>query len=228
MTSWDALKAEGRKFVKLKQYADACRSDSAAIQKCPCFHPSELSTLYCTLSASQLILARVPDAIQSATRAIELDKSNYQGYIGRRDAYSASMALQKAFNDFQTACRMQASGRYNRISLLSSLFLRLSLPGYFPSIYPYIYPPFPRLLTPLSSQLFSLFFASLFPLLFTPLFTLYFPSLYPFIHPLFPFYLPLYLSRCFRVYLPPYFRFYLPFHLFVCLPLCLPLYFPFI
>jgi hypothetical protein len=73
MTCCGSLKADAKEYFRLKQYQDACCCHTAAIQACPRANASELSNLCATLTATQLILVRVPEAIESATKAIELD-----------------------------------------------------------------------------------------------------------------------------------------------------------
>jgi serine/threonine-protein phosphatase 5 len=114
MEPWCTLRAEANEFFRLKNYEDACRCYLSAIKKCPPSNTPELSNLYVSLSAAQLIRSQIPEAIQSATKAIELDGSNYTGYVRRATAYSESMALQEAFNDFQTAANMNPSEAYLR------------------------------------------------------------------------------------------------------------------
>jgi serine/threonine-protein phosphatase 5 len=117
MGSWQSLKAEGNEYFRLQQYQDACRCYTSAIQKCPLTNTNEVSNLYDILSATQLILKRVPEAIQSATQAIEFDRSNYKGYVRRAAAYSESMAFQEAFDDFQVAAKLQPNEAYLRDQL---------------------------------------------------------------------------------------------------------------
>jgi serine/threonine-protein phosphatase 5 len=107
-----ALKAEGNGHFRLKKYADAYRCCTTAIQKCPRTMASELSNLYATLSATELIPDKPAEAIQSATSAIELDRSNYKAYVRRAAPYSEMMQLQEALDDFEAVTRLQPGEPY--------------------------------------------------------------------------------------------------------------------
>jgi hypothetical protein len=97
---------------QVKKSPDACRRSSNAIQQSPRTSASDLSNLYATLSATQMILELVPETVQSATNAIECDRSNSKAYVRRAAVCSESKALQEAFNDFEIASRMQPGEVY--------------------------------------------------------------------------------------------------------------------
>jgi tetratricopeptide (TPR) repeat protein len=114
MATWGALRAEANEYFRQKKYFDAYHCYTAAIAKCPQTNTAELSNLYGQLSQTELILEKVPDAIRSATRVIELDRSNYRGYYRRGSAFQQSGTLQEAYEDFEEAARMQPSESYLR------------------------------------------------------------------------------------------------------------------
>ena len=76
MSSPGALHAQGREQFRRKQYFDAYRCFLAAADKCTARDTLLLSKIYQSLSQTELILERVKDAIDSATKAIEYDPNN--------------------------------------------------------------------------------------------------------------------------------------------------------
>jgi serine/threonine-protein phosphatase 5 len=112
MSSAGALRTQGNEAFRQKQYFEAYRLFLDAIQKYPQTAKSELSQAYTQLSATELILEKCPQAILSASKAIEYDKSNYRAYFRRGNAYAESMSWQEAYNDYETACEMQPDEQY--------------------------------------------------------------------------------------------------------------------
>jgi tetratricopeptide (TPR) repeat protein len=107
MTSAGALRNLGNEAFQQTRYWDAQRLFLDAIKKYPETAKSELSQVYAQLSAAELILEKCPQAILSATKAIEYDSSNYTAYVRRGNAYCENMSWQEAYNDYETASQMQ-------------------------------------------------------------------------------------------------------------------------
>jgi serine/threonine-protein phosphatase 5 len=112
MSSGGALRTQGNEAFRQKQYFEAYRLFLAAIEKYPQTARGELSQAYTQLSATELILEKCPDAIRSATKAIEYDKSNYRAYYRRGNAYLECGSIQEAYTDYEAAVQMQPDEQY--------------------------------------------------------------------------------------------------------------------
>ena len=106
MASAGALRTQANEYFRQKQWFEAERLYQQALAKCAQTDKLQLSQIHSQLSAVQLVLERVPAAIDSASKAIEFDAKNARAYVRRANAYSASMQWQKAYDDYQTALRM--------------------------------------------------------------------------------------------------------------------------
>ena len=112
MSSPGALHAQGREQFRRKQYFDAYRCFLAAADKCTARDTLLLSKIYQSLSQTELILERVKDAIDSATKAIEYDPNNYLGYLRRGNAYCESLKWKNAYDDYTAALKLEPTDQF--------------------------------------------------------------------------------------------------------------------
>lgn len=109
-----AKRAEGNELFRRKQYFEAYRCYQEALEKCGKTDKNLLSQIYANLSSCELIMERAKDAIESATKAIELNPSNYQGYLRRAYAYSESLDWKDAYNDYLEVAKLDPDAMYQK------------------------------------------------------------------------------------------------------------------
>jgi serine/threonine-protein phosphatase 5 len=136
MEASNSLKAQGNEFFKSRQYAEAIQCYALAIAKCPRKNVADLSQLYVRLATTELMLDKVPDAIRSATKAIELDGTNATAYVRRANAYLQSGALLEAYTNFETASRMQPQDSYLKSRLADAKRALTASGGSIPKVAP--------------------------------------------------------------------------------------------
>lgn len=109
MSSAGALRTEGNEKFRSKQYFDAYRCYLAAAEKCPQRDKNQLANIYICLSKTELILEKTEESIISATKAIEIDPTNYRGYLSRANAYFETLSWEKAYEDLLRAQELEPS-----------------------------------------------------------------------------------------------------------------------
>ena len=107
MSSAGALRTQGNEYLRQKRYMDAYRYFQEALAKCPPTDKAQLSEIYSQLSATELVLEKVMEALQSANNAVENNKNNARAYVRRANAYSATLRWKEAYDDYQTALKLQ-------------------------------------------------------------------------------------------------------------------------
>jgi serine/threonine-protein phosphatase 5 len=120
MASPSELRVRGNEAFKRKEYFEAYRLLLLAIQRSGPGASPELAETYLDLSRIEQVLERVREAILSATKGIENNKTNPLGYVRRADAYFESMAWQEAYNDYNTASEMQPTDQHIKDRLQQS------------------------------------------------------------------------------------------------------------
>jgi len=106
------LREQGNDFFKSEKYKEAYNSYMKAIDMCDKNNKPLISQLLTNLSATALILERVSESIHLSTQAIDLDPTNFKAYIRRGNSLCESMDWQGAYNDFETAIRINPSAVY--------------------------------------------------------------------------------------------------------------------
>lgn len=106
--------AEGNNYFRNKNYFEACRSYQRAIEEIPESDKTTLSIVYTNLSASQLQIEKVSEAIESATKAIELNPQNVKGYYRRGQALASTLDWKGCYDDFLEAAKIQRSEKFWR------------------------------------------------------------------------------------------------------------------
>lgn len=103
---------EGNNFFKEAKYFAAYGKYLEAIKECPQTDKLLLSQLYTNLSATARFLEKLNEAIDSATKALEYDPSNFKAYLRRGDALAESLDWSGAYNDYLEASKMQPDVQY--------------------------------------------------------------------------------------------------------------------
>lgn len=122
MSSAGALRTQGNELFRSKRYFEAYRCYQTALSKCSPNDKNQLANIYVCLSKTELILEKTEDAISSASKAIEIDPSNYQGYLRRGNALCETVQFEQALEDYQHALELEPSDSFlkQRIELTRS------------------------------------------------------------------------------------------------------------
>lgn len=112
MSSAGALRTEGNEKFRSKQYFDAYRCYCAALEKCPQRDKNQMANIYICLSKTELILEKTEESIMSATKAIEIDPTNYRGYLSRANAYLETLSMQQAYDDLLRAQELEPTDNF--------------------------------------------------------------------------------------------------------------------
>ena len=71
-----------------------------------------MANIYICLSKTEFILEKTEEAIISATKAIEIDPTNYRGYLSRANAYFETLSWEKAYQDLLKAQELEPSDNF--------------------------------------------------------------------------------------------------------------------
>lgn len=113
----DVVKQQGNEAFRTKQYFKAETYYSQAIRLCPETEAKALSILYSNLSATELILEKLSESIDHATKALELDPNNLKGYLRRANALEQSLDWKGAYNDYLALAKQQPNEKRWRTKL---------------------------------------------------------------------------------------------------------------
>ena len=100
------LKNQGNDAYRAKKYFDAFDLYTKALSNCPSDNTTLLISLYLNLCITETFLERTNEAIDHATKAIELDPKNAKAYYRRGRAKSLALDLEGSYKDYLQACKL--------------------------------------------------------------------------------------------------------------------------
>ena len=101
------FRLEGNDFFRAKKYFDACRCYESALTFCGDSDNSQIAILYTNLSASQLQIEKISEAVESANKAIEHDKSYVKAYYRCGQALASCLDFKGAYDSYLAAAKIQ-------------------------------------------------------------------------------------------------------------------------
>ncbi|OHS98443.1 hypothetical protein TRFO_35154 [Tritrichomonas foetus] len=107
-------RTEGNGYFREKKYFDACRCYEAAIAACPESDNKQLSVIYTNLSASQLQIEKLNEAITSSSKAIELDNTNVKAFYRNGQALAGCLDFKGAYDAYLAAAKLQPNEKFWR------------------------------------------------------------------------------------------------------------------
>ncbi|EAX97524.1 Ser/Thr protein phosphatase, putative [Trichomonas vaginalis G3] len=108
----EKFRKEGNDFFTAGKYFAAYDSYKKAIEECKNGDNTTLSIIYSSLSAAALLLERNSEAIDTATKSIELDNKNSRAYFRRGNAYATNLAWEEAYEDYLQASKLAPATKY--------------------------------------------------------------------------------------------------------------------
>ena len=103
------LKNQGNDAFRAKKYFDAFDLYTKALNACPSDNKALLISINMNLCYTEIFLERTNEAIDHATKAIELDPKNPKAYYRRGQAKVQSFDLEGAYSDYLQACKLDPS-----------------------------------------------------------------------------------------------------------------------
>ncbi|XP_076362377.1 tetratricopeptide repeat protein 1-like [Tachypleus tridentatus] len=96
-----SLKNEGNEKFRDKQYLEAIKLYSKALQICPLSFTKERSTMYSNRAACRAKLEQNEEAISDCTKALDLNPSYLKAILRRAQLHKTSEKLDEALTDYQ-------------------------------------------------------------------------------------------------------------------------------
>lgn len=110
------------------KFFEACSSYQCALDEIPESDAETRSIVYANLSAAQLKAEKISEAIDSASRAVELNPRNVKGFYRRAQALACTLDWKGCVADFYEAAKVQPNVRFWRKQIeLAQKQLRMQL-----------------------------------------------------------------------------------------------------